>query len=57
MKQKVIPIFQGDMRCQVLLDALAEVAYERGKDLPLPTTLGVIELLKHELIKNAELGA
>lgn len=52
---KVMPLRDGDSRCQTLLDALAEVLYERGKGLPLPSTIGVLELLKYEVIENARL--
>jgi hypothetical protein len=53
--KKVVKLFEGDQRCQSLLDALAEVLYERGRGLPLPTTLGVLRLLEHEVIENAKL--
>lgn len=52
---KIKHLHEGDPRCQTLLDALAEVLYERGKGLPLPSILGVLHLLEHEVIKNAEL--
>lgn len=55
MKNKITPLFDGDQRCQSLLDALAEVLYERGKGMPLPSTLGVLRLLEHEVIENARL--
>jgi hypothetical protein len=50
---KVVKLHDGDLRCQVLLDALADVLYERGKGLPLPATLGVLRLLEYEVIQNA----
>jgi hypothetical protein len=54
-QETVIQLFRGDQRCQSLFDALAEVVYERGKGLPLPTTLGVLRLLEYEVIENAKL--
>lgn len=54
--EKVTRLFEGDQRCQSLLDALAEVLYERGKGLPLPSTLGVLRLLEYELIENARMN-
>lgn len=50
---KVVKLHDGDLRCQALLDALADVLYERGKGLPLPATLGVLRLLEYEVIQNA----
>ncbi len=51
-----IKLFEGDMRLQTLYDAVAEVLYERSRDLPLLATLGVLRLLEYELIENAKLG-
>ena len=51
--RKIAHLFEGDQRCQTLLDALADVLYDRGKGLPLPSTLGVLRLLEHEVIQNA----
>lgn len=47
-------LFIGDPRCEVLLDALREVMYERGKGLPIPSVLGVLEILKDEVKDNAK---
>lgn len=51
---KTINLFDGDMRCETLLSALLDLIYERGNGLPMPSVIGVIELLKLELIKNQE---
>lgn len=52
-KTKVIPLFAGDRRCQTLLDALSEVLYERGQGVPVPSVLGILELLKLDVIEDA----
>lgn len=52
-KSKILPLFDGDRRCRTLLDSLAEVLYERAEGIPLPSVLGVIELLKLDVIENA----
>lgn len=51
-----LQLFPSDQRLQTLLDALAEVLYERGQGLPLPSILGIIRLLEHEVIENAKLN-
>ena len=57
MTAPVVSLHTGDQRLQTLLDALAEVLYERGQGLPLPSILGIIRLLEHEVIENAKLCA
>jgi hypothetical protein len=57
MSKNVTPFFMGDKRYQTVFDSIAEVLYERGKDLPLPGMIGVLELLKYELLQNAKLEA
>ncbi len=52
---KIVRLYENDPRCQALFDAMADVLYERGKGLPLPSTLGVLRLLEHEVIENAKL--
>lgn len=47
-----IKLHSQDPRHQVLFDALAAVAYERGHGLPVSTVIGIIEMLKIEIIKN-----
>lgn len=49
---KVEPLFIGDMRCDTLFKAVREVLYERGNGLPVPSVLGVLDLLKHDVITN-----
>ena len=56
MTAPVVSLHTGDQRLQTLYDALAEVLYERGQGLPLPSTLGVLRLLEHEVIENAKLN-
>lgn len=50
MAARVIPLFEGDQRCQRLLETVLEVIYERGKGLPLPAVLGVVRLVEYQLI-------
>lgn len=54
-ESKIMQLSNGNALCQTLLDTLAEILYERGKGLPLTSTLGVLELLKYEVIENARL--
>ena len=49
-----IKLFQGDMRCETLFQALKDVIYERGDSLPVPSIVGVIELVKLEIIQEQE---
>lgn len=53
MKSNILPLFEGDKRCAALLTALEETLYERGKGIPLPSVLGVIDLLKISMLENA----
>lgn len=43
----------GDLRAATLLESLQEVMHERGKGMPIPTIIGVLELLKFDLMKKA----
>ncbi len=51
---KIEKLFEGEKRCETLLDAILEVIYERGEGLPIPQIIGVIELCKHSIIKKVE---
>ena len=53
-EKKIVRLYENDPRCQALLDSLADVLYERGSGLPLPSTLGVLRLLEYEIIENAK---
>jgi hypothetical protein len=43
----------GDARAVTLLDALYDVLQERGNGIPIPTVIGVIELLKTMVLSEA----
>jgi hypothetical protein len=45
-------IFEGDQRLETLLQALKEEIYERGEGIPVPAIVGVLELLKLEIIEE-----
>lgn len=47
-------LFVGDPRAVALLEAITSVVYERGVDMPIPTILGVIELVKIQIINEAK---
>lgn len=48
----IIKLSEGDLRCESLLEALKAVVYERGVDMPIPSIIGILELLKFEIIKE-----
>lgn len=43
----------GDPRLAALLEAILAVTYERGNDIPVPSILGVLDLVKLEITNNA----
>jgi hypothetical protein len=45
----VVSLFDGDPRAHTLFEALKDVVYERGKGMPVPTVLGVLEILKSDI--------
>lgn len=51
MAEKIIRLFEGDMRCQNLLDSLEDLVYERAKGMSIPAIIGIIELLKIRIIE------
>lgn len=51
---QIKPIFEGDMRYETLLQALCDTVYERGKGLPVPGIIGVLEILKIKIMEEAE---
>lgn len=50
----VIQLFGGDKRAEALEAAILAVIYERGDGLPFPLVLGVLKLIEHRLIAEAE---
>jgi hypothetical protein len=51
---KVINLFDGDQRYEVLLQSLESTLYERGEGLPIPAIIGVLEILKKKLLEENE---
>lgn len=49
----VIKLYEGDPRCGELAEALLTVIYERAGQIPLVSTLGVLDLVKDEIIRCA----
>lgn len=43
---KVEHLFNGDMRCETLLQSIKSLIYERGIGLSVPTIIGILEILK-----------
>lgn len=43
----------GDLRAATLLEELEKVVYSRGNGIPIPTIIGVLELLKFNLIVDS----
>ena len=55
MSEQVIPLFGGgDKRAEALEVAILDLIYERAADLPFPLVLGVLKLVEHRLIAEAE---
>ena len=51
---KIEKLFEGDPRLQSLTDAIKELIYERGVGLPVPAIIGVIEMVKLEILDEAK---
>lgn len=49
----IIPLFEGDQRCEALYDSLVKELYSRGKDIPVPSILGLLEMLKIQVVEDA----
>jgi len=50
----VIQLFGGDKRAEALEAAILKTTYERGDGLPFPLVLGVLKLIEHRLISEAD---
>jgi len=53
MTANVIPLFESDKRLNVLFQALHDVLHERGEGMTVPSIVGVLELLKVQVISDA----
>lgn len=50
-----VTLFGGaDPRCEALLQAIKALVYERGAGLPVPSILGVLRILEHEILREQE---
>jgi hypothetical protein len=54
MVDAVIRLHEGDKRAEALEAAILKTIYERGDGLPFPLVLGVLRLVEHRLISEAE---
>lgn len=46
-------IFGGaDLRCEELRKAVKELIYERGSGIPVPSIIGVLEIIKLEIYEE-----
>ena len=54
MDDTIKKLHVGDPRCEQLLNAILEIVYDRGCMMPIPSILGVIDLVKIEIIKDME---
>lgn len=50
MTNKTTQLYEGDAQCGTLLEALQDLLRERAYDMPLPSVLGVLDILKHTMI-------
>ena len=48
----IIKLHEGDQHSQTLTDAVLEVLYERGEGVPIPSILGVLELVKLHIVNE-----
>lgn len=49
----IVNLFGGaDLRCEELRKAIKEAIYERGMGMPIPSIIGVIEIVKNEIYQE-----
>lgn len=48
------PLYYGSKHADSLYDAIWDVLVERGTEMPIPTILGVLELLKDKVKENSQ---
>lgn len=54
MSERVVKLFDGDPRAEELYGALLAVIHERGIGQTISQLLGIIELLKYEIIYSQQ---
>ena len=47
-------LFEGDERMETLLQSVKEEIYKRGVGIPIPSIIGVLEIIKMEILKEQE---
>lgn len=47
-------LFEGDMRCEAMVEHIIDLLYEEAYGMPIPTIIGILELTKLRIIKEAE---
>lgn len=53
VSEGAIILFGGaDPRCEALLHAIKDIIYERGSGLPIPSILGVLRIIEHEIVRE-----
>lgn len=52
MTENVIKLHPGDERALSLVDAILELIYDRAHGMPVPTVLGCIRLVEHQIIED-----
>jgi hypothetical protein len=48
----IVKLYIGDKKAETLLDAVLDTVYERGDGMPIPTILGVLDLVKIHIINT-----
>ena len=49
----IVRLHEGDPRAEALEAAILATVYERGDRLPIPLVIGVLRLVEHRLIADA----
>lgn len=49
-----VRLFDGDQKLEALTEAVIELVYERGEGCSVPSILGVLDLVKIQIIKDAQ---
>jgi hypothetical protein len=48
----ILKLYEGDERLETLLQALKKEIYERANGVPIPTIIGLLEVLKFVIIEE-----
>lgn len=54
MMSNIQRLFEGDPRCEIIVEHVIDLLYERARGMPIPSIIGVLELVKLQIIKEAE---